>query len=221
FKLADSQLAGEMSPGGAGVLVGTVPEGGTTREVVLVRKAGASFEQTAMVPSGGEEPLLKSGEALFASGRAPLIASLEESGGAAGALLVPVAGGVESQVLHWAAGKWTSEPIAIPAPSAADFRVLAIAASSPSNAWLLAQLASSGPYPEGAVALFRRVEESGHYSWKPVSLSPGSGDGEAHGLTVPLQGGGSAPFTVAGTGEPPSVKAQLLTISREGVWIDG
>jgi hypothetical protein len=224
FKLAASQLAGEMSPGGAGVLVGTVPgEGATTREVVLVRKAGGPFEETAPVPSGSEEPLLKGGEALFASGRAPLIASLEEPGGAAGALLVPVApaGGVESQVLRWAAGKWTSEPIAIPAPSASDFRVLAIAASSPSNAWLLAQLASGGPYPEGAVALFRRVEESGHYSWKPVSLSPGSGDAEAHALAVPLQAGASAPFTVAGTGEPPSVKAQVLSVSGEGVWIDG
>jgi hypothetical protein len=226
FKMESSQLAGEMSPGGAGVLVGTGPGEGATREVVLVRKAGAPFEETASVPSGGEEPLLKSGEALFASGRGPLIASLEEPAGAAGALLVPVvpAGGVESQVLHWAAGKWTREPIAIPVASATDFRVLAIAASSPSNAWLLGQLSAGGSYPAGAVALFRRVEESGHtgqYSWKPVSLSPGSGDGEAHPLTVPLQGAASAPFTVAGTGEPPSVKAQLLTVTREGVWIDG
>jgi hypothetical protein len=51
FKMENSQLAGEMSPGGAGVLVGTVPAEGAAREVVLVRKAGGAFEETASVPS--------------------------------------------------------------------------------------------------------------------------------------------------------------------------
>ena len=224
------QLAGQMTPRGSGVLVGTVPGAGTsTREVVLVRKVGGPFEETTPVPGEGEEPLLKTGEALFAgegpSGpvRAPLIAPLDEAGGAAGALVVPVASaaGVESQVLHWGAGKWTSEPIAIPAASAGEFRVLGIGASSPGNAWLLGQLASGSSYPAGAVALFRRVEESGHWSWKPVKLSAGSGDGELHPLTVPLESGEPAPFTVAGVGQPPTVRAQLLTVTSEGVWIDG
>ena len=98
--------------------------------------------------------------------------------------MVPVdlGAGVERQVLHWDGSKWTREAIAIPAKSEEDFRVLAIGASSPANAWLLGQLSSSSSYPAGAVALFRRQEESGHWSWKPVALSAGSGDGEAHPL---------------------------------------
>jgi hypothetical protein len=234
FTLAAGQLAGQMTPAGAGVLVGTQAVGGSPpREVVLVRDPGGDFAATATVPKAGEalapgeEPLLGAGEELFASPtRAPLIAPLDEAGAKAGALVVPVAGaaGVEKQVLHWDGHAWTSEPIAVPAASAGDFRVLAIGASSPKNAWLLGQLASNSSYPSGAVALFRRVaggEEAGGWSWQPVALSAGSGDGEAHPLHVPLQGGEAAPFTVAGTGSPPRVNAQLLTVTGEGVWIDG
>jgi len=232
FKLASSQLAGTMTRDGAGVLLGTVPgEGPSRREVVLARKVGAGFEETAPVPATGETALLKEGEELFDAaesggfglGRAPLAAALDEAGGAAGALLVPVrAAGVEKQVLHWDGSKWTSEKIAIPEASAGEFRVLAIGASSPGNAWLLGQLASGASYPNGAVALFRRIEEGGGtFSWKPVQVGSGAGDGEAHPLTVPLQGGSSAPFTVAGTGGPPTVRAQLLTVTGEGVWVDG
>ncbi len=224
-----SPLAGEMTPKGTGVLLGS---GG--RGVVLVRKPGEAFEEAAPVPvegealAGGEVPLLKKeGEALYESGRAPLIAALEEQKGEAGALVVPVDTGqkvgVEDQVLHWDGHKWTGEPIDVPENSKEAFRVLAISASAPANAWLLAQLSSNPAYPAGAVALFRRTEEAGHWSWKPVALEAGSGDEEAHPLAVPVQGGATAtePFTVAGTGEPPTVKSQLLTVTSGGVWIDG
>jgi hypothetical protein len=177
---------------------------------------------------GGKQPeasaaRLKVGEELWSTGRAPLVAALEESDGEAGALVAPVIGaeaGVEKQVLHWDAHEWASEPIDVPERSASEFRVLAIAASSPTNAWLLAQPAKSA-YPGGAVALFRRIEEAGKWSWEPVNLSGGSGDGEVHPLLVPVQEGEPEPLTVPGTGEPPTVKAQLLTVTSEGVWIDG
>src|SRR6202040_2135212 len=102
----------------------------------------------------GEPPLLEKGEELFGTSRAPLLSALDAGGGKAGLLLVPAASGeVEHRWLHWDGTRWTSEPIAIPAPSAHSFRVLGIDASSPQNAWLLGQLAA-GPYPKGAVALF-------------------------------------------------------------------
>ncbi len=226
----EGPLAGEMTPRGTGVLLGEGKPG-----VVLVRSPGGAFEATAPVPVEGEtlaqgvEPLLKSGEALAGS-RAPLIAPLEEADGQAGALVVPVSeaqeASVEGQVLHWDGHTWTREPIAVPELSAQDFRVLALGASSPTNAWLLAQLASThlgkSAYPAGSVALFRRVEASPQqWVWKPVALSAGPGDEEAHPLTVPVQGGEAKPFTVPGTGEPPTVRSQLLTVSSEGVWIDG
>jgi hypothetical protein len=234
FALAsDNLLAARMTPAGAGAMVGTIGK----REVVLVRDPGGSFAASAAVPAEGEAgegeeggekptPLLTGGEELFeAKGqRGPLLAALDEPGGHAGALVVPEASGgseVEHQVLHWDGTAWTSEPIEIPAPSAGSFRVLAIGASSPEGAWLLGQLAQGAGYPAGAVALFRRVEAGGSWEWKPVALEAGGGDGEAHPLYVPLAGGEQAPFGVPGAGQPPGVQGQVLTVTGEGVWIDG
>ncbi len=261
FAPIEAPLAGQLTSHGFGALLGAGKPG-----VVLVRKPGGSFEETAPVtsaaepaakahapsrsespssgesPGGGEttpegtttpkseaaaepaaEPLLGSEEVLSSPSREPLIAALEEADGGAGALVVPVSNAekaLERQVLHWDGHEWTSEPIDVPTNSEENFRVLAIAASSPKNAWLLAQLARSG-YPAGSVALFRRVEEAGKWSWKPAALGGAAPDGEAHPLTVPVQSGEPRSFTVFGTGFPPVVKAQLLTVSPQGVWIDG
>lgn len=220
-----SPLAGQLTADGAGMMVGTVPaEGNAVSPVVLVRNPGNPanpFQETATVPAedlGAEESLL-------GAKRAPLIAPLEESSGHAGALIVPVdehGAGVEDAVLHWDGSAWTREPIEVPALSKTDFRVLALGASSPANAWLLAQLSSN--YPAGAVALFRRHSGEGGEapSWRPVWLGSGAVPKEADPLTIPVAGGGEAkPFTVSGTGEPPSVQNQILTVTGEGVWIDG
>ncbi|HTQ68967.1 MAG TPA: hypothetical protein VMI13_09790 [Solirubrobacteraceae bacterium] len=231
FALApDGLLAARMTPSGAGAMLGTIAK----REVVLVRDPGGSFVATAAVPAegeggeGGEGPaaLLAPGEELFESkgSRGPLLAALDEPGGVAGALVAPERAGsgeVEHQVLHWDGTGWTSEPIEIPAASGASFRILAIGASSPQNAWLLGQLAPGAGYPAGAVALFRRIDAGGSWEWRPAALEAGGGDAEAHPLYVPLAGGGQAPFGVPGTGQPPGVEGQVLTVTAEGVWIDG
>lgn len=218
---ATSPLAGQMTPAGAGVLIGTAPNAGHgAQQVLLLRNPGGAFTETPPVPNGqgGGETLLEPGEILFGAHRAPLIAPLMEAGSSphAGALVVPVreSAGVEDGVLHFDGQKWTREPIEIPAASAGDFRVLAIGASSPENAWLLGQLSSKG-YPAGAVALFRRqLGGAGGPSWQPVALRSGGTPGE------PLSVAG-ATFTVPGTGEPPSVLSQVLTVTSEGVWVDG
>lgn len=230
FKRDSSPLAGQMTPTGAGVLVGTVPgsKGSVREPVVLVRDPAGAFQEPA------EAPPLQEGEALFSSSRAPLLAPLDEGEGKAGALIVPVEEapqGIEHAVLHWDGRHWTREAIEVPAASSTSFRVLAIGASSPSNAWLLAQLAP-GAYPAGAVALFRRMptEPKGSaWSWQPAALLPGAPDKEAHALTVPAHenepGGGthstSKPFTAVGAGQPPTIAAQALTVTAEGIWIDG
>jgi hypothetical protein len=220
--LAASPLTGQMTPNGSGALVGTVPAGtapgepGTPRQVVLIRNPGGPFAETPLPEEG--EAALQPGESLFGAARAPLLAPLEESPARAGLLLVPVVGsGVEQSVLHWDGNAWSREPIEVPAASKTDFRVLGIGASSESNAWLLAQL-SSEAYPPGSVALFRRNPggEGKAASWHPVSLVAGAGDGEAHPLVLDGQ-----PFTVPGTGEPPTVQTQVLTVTSQGVWVDG
>ena len=221
-----SPLAGRVTPDGSGVLIGKVGEGPSEVQMLLVRDPGGSFKGTAALPEVGEAAL-NAGESLFSASRAPLIAALEESPTKAGALVVPVKGtGAERSVLRWDGKEWTREAIKVPAASVGDFRVLALAASSPTNAWLLAQLSSSGGYPVGAVALFRRIPGEGGTpaTWVPVALKAGGEDTEAHPIRVPLHGKEEsewAPFTVAGTGEPPTAQAQILTVTGEGVWIDG
>ncbi len=222
FKLAHpgpnsaSPLAGQMTADGSGVLLGTVPDSGTaaTREVVLVRNPGGSFKETAPVPSEGEAPLLAPGESLFASGgRAPLLAPLDESDGHAGALIVPVSKAeVEGAVLHWDGSKWASEPIAVPVSSSGEFRVVGIGASSPANAFLLGELTG------GEFALFRRVLGGAEGPrWLPVAPAPEFKAGEA----ISVDPKGSTPgeqFAVPGA---PNVLTQILTVTGQGVWIDG
>ena len=228
LKPDSSPLTGDITPGGAGVLLATVtPEsGGAGREVVLVRNPGGDFQETPPVPETGEAALLKPGENLFSPSRAPLLAALEEAGGRAGALVVPInrngSAVEENGVLHWDGSRWTREQIEVPLTSAEhkEFRVLAIGASSPGNAWLLGQLFQGGANP-GAVALFRRrLDPSGTPTWQPVAPAQGALPGEP--LKAPVLGEAKeVSFTVPGIGDPPTAAAQILTVTEEGVWIDG
>jgi hypothetical protein len=222
FKPDNSPLAGEMTPTGAGALLGSTPvevEGEESRrQVLLVRNGGGSFQEVPAPPSEGEAAVLKPGESLFSEARAPLLVALDEGGGRAGALVVPVNRGksevLEDGVLHWDGSAWTREPIELPKSSEErkEFRVLAIGASSAGNAWLLAQLPQQAD--PGQVALFRRHPGSGSATWKPVAPAPGAAPGAA--LTAIGE-----PFTVTGVGEPPTTLAQVLTVTADGLWIDG
>src|SRR4029077_8901394 len=70
------------------------------------------------------------------------------------------------------------------------------------------------PEPAG-VGLFRRHRNpSGRPRWKPVAPAPEAKPGAR--WTAEGQ-----PFSVAGIGEPPTAAAQILTVTDEGVWIDG
>jgi hypothetical protein len=209
-----SPLAAEMTPDGSGAALGTVPAGktkGELHQVLLVRNPGGSFQETAPVPEEGEEPPLQSGESLFGADRPPLVAALDEAAGQAGALVVPVdeSGGVDDGVLHWDGHAWTREPIEVPQASSEQFEVLAIGASSPDDAWLIARLSSQ--YPTGSVALFRRhLGAPGETpTWRPVAPKPGGEPGE------PLSVEGQR-FTI-----PSGDQAEVLTVTGDGVWIDG
>lgn len=242
-----SPLAGQMTPRGGGVLAGTVAATASEpeRQVVLVREPGGAFRETAPPPAG----MLKTGERLLSLSQTPMIAALEEADGRTGALVVPVGSSVDSGVLHWNGADWTRESIDIPEASEEQLEVLAIGASSPHDAWFLARLSSQ--YPAGSVALFRRSLSPGSGSgsgsgggsgsgsgggsgsgsggsgsgsggsgsgeapvWRPVTVKPGGEAGEP--LAVPVEGHKTEPFTV-----PSSDLSQILTVTGEGVWIDG
>ncbi len=203
FQPDETPLMGDTTAGGDGVLIGTVHLEGRRHKLLLVRNPGGAFVE-APISTTGEGALIGPQEELYAEGRSPLIAPLEENGHA-GALLVPVSKAPEAdenRVLHWNGESWKQEPIEVPAATAEEgggFRVLAIADSSPSNAWLLAQLSGT----TRNLALYRRDE--GH--WIEVTPAPLSDEGE--------------PFTVAGAGGIPHSTAQILTVTSQGVWVDG
>lgn len=215
-----SPLAGAMTENGSGVLAGEVPAAKPsetkTTSVLLVRDPGGAFQETAPLPTTGEAALQK-GERLFGVNRAPMIAALEEAGGRAGGLVAPVtegSEGAEDRVLHWNGEAWSSESIEIPAESKGEFDVLAIGASSPENAWLLARL-SSKHYPAGSVVLFRRHVGTGGEptTWQLVAPTA---SGEPVPLEVPTQNKEEAQFIV-----PSAYQSQILTVTEAGVWLDG
>ncbi|HUA11769.1 MAG TPA: hypothetical protein VMA83_07165 [Solirubrobacteraceae bacterium] len=207
-------LAGSIASGGAGALLGFVSDKSAPNgqlRMVLVRDPGGSFRETAPVP---EALLNTTTESLYSEYRAPMVAALEEGGGRAGALVAPVrigASGPESGILHWNGSSWTREPIKLP-PEAEmpGFRVLSLGAASPTDAWMLAQLSARS----GKIALFRRVVSGSEVEWRPVLFA-----GRA-ALQIPTRGG-EEPFGESGAGSPPSNADDLLTVTAEGVWIDG
>jgi hypothetical protein len=197
-----SPLAAEMTPNGAGAMLGTIGSGSSSRQVVLVRNPGGPFQEV-VVPEGGEG--LLAGETLFGTTSPPLVAALEEGGGA-GAFVVPSgAGGIDGAVLHWNGTDWTRESIEVPAAGSEQFEVLAISASSPGNAWLLGRMSG----PAGTLALFRRHAAAGTATWQAVSVKAGGEPGEK--------------LEVVGETleEPGQDQAQLLTATSGGLWIDG
>ena len=202
FKLAaDGLRSAVITQHGAGALLGTVAK----REVLLTRSPGGAFLETAPVPSEAEEssgqPLLGKEEALFAGGRAPLLAALDEPG----RRRRRVAGArVERQRRSRAPGAPLGRnPLEqranrTPGGDRRSFRVLAISRRARRRTHGCSASSRTGGYPEGAVALFRRIEEAGTWRWKPVALQAAGGDGEAHPLYVPLTQGEQAPFEVHG-----------------------
>jgi Photosynthesis system II assembly factor YCF48 len=197
-----SPLAGQVAPGGGGILVGTVPDGTSTAQVTLVRDPGGSFQERPI-----EASLLGAGT-LFIAGRAPLVAPLDEEDGSAGAFVVPFdKGGTQEAVLHWNGKAWAKEEIEVPGTpeerAESHFHVLGIGASSPTNAWLLVQPSIEAE----TLALYRRVGEV----WKPVAPEEGASAG------APLKLAGE-PLYVAGN--PQKLENQLLTVTSAGVWVD-
>ncbi len=199
FQPYQTALMGDMTATGDGVLVGRVGR----EKMLLVRSPGGAFTQLP-ISTEGPNALLGMSEEVYLEGRSPLIAPLDEDGHA-GALLVPInkdPDANESRVLHWDGEAWDEEPIEVPTSEGeptAGFRVLAIADSSPSNAWLLAQLSGTGR----ELALFHRDKGQ----WREVTPAPLTDEGR--------------PFSVPGAGGVPHTTGQFLTVTSQGVWVDG
>jgi hypothetical protein len=225
FGAAAGPLAGRATPAGGVAIVGHDSAGA---EQVLVRDPGRSVAEEAPAlseaPSGkqaGAGALLKAGEKLAAPvGEGVLMAPVEVPGSDTGVFLVPfesAQGATQEDVLFYDGTGWTREPICVgvgavscSAPGA-GFKVLAIDASSPQNAWLLAK-GSSGS--EGVVLFHRNPGASGGLRWEQSSLGSAGSLGARFAQAAP-------PVSEASVHVAALAHGQLLTVTAQGLWIDG
>ncbi len=220
----------ETTAAGGIVLAGSGPaiEGETpaSAQRIVVRAPGGAFAVAPAPEASGSTAVLAEGEALFPTATstarpttAPLFAALDEGGGRTGALIAPVwsekavpAGELGAPaILHFDGAAWTREPICAELEASgcvaadAGLRPLALAASAPGQAFLLASGASGG------LELFQRVRINGVTpalttpAWVPVSFAAG------------LLASGGAP---AGESVSAAAGGPLLTVTNQGAWVD-
>lgn len=179
--------------------------------------------------------LLKPGETLFASsGEGVLMAPVDQSDSRTAVFLVPFEQGanVQSSVLFYdgSARRWTREPICAGLPTEPEpgvtctkptsgFKVLAIDASSTENAWLLAQTGISGE----AFALFSRTIVEGQARWvqRPLEAPGQLGALGAFFAQTKHSVSDQTTHESIGVTVSPSSNGQPLTVTGEGIWIDG
>ncbi|HEY2570086.1 MAG TPA: hypothetical protein VGI27_01370, partial [Solirubrobacteraceae bacterium] len=221
FAPAAGAQAGRTTPAGGVVIVG---QDSAKTGQVLVRDPGGAFREATTLTSetapARPGALLKAGETISAaSGEGVLTTAFDQSSGRTGVFLVPFESAskqIQESVLYYDGTKWAKEPIcegvnasSCKAP-AEGFKVLAIDASSPQNAWLLAKTGSGSD----GVVLFSRSTSGSKPQWEQRSLG-GAG-------TLGGQFAQAAPsFTAASVRVAALTNGQPLTVTGQGVWVDG
>ena len=220
--VADAQgnalsFSGVPSVTQAGGLVLGVHSSTAAQQTIVTRDPGGAFVQ-AEPPGSNESPgsKLEAGETLYppagSGGTGALTLAALDDGPHTGALIAPNeplgGGSFALGVLHYDGSAWTREPICATysggatcasAATIGSLKVLAIAAASPGNAWLLA---SAGAQPQ----LFQRVlPPSGTPLWVP-----------RHPASWVF--GSAAP--PAGIGASARTNGQMLTFAGPNLWVD-
>ena len=194
---------------GGGVLVGrdsSRPAG--EQAVVLVRDPSASsrFAPLPAPPPGVVDA--GAGEAIARDqGAGPIALAAYDTPDRTGLFLPVVGGAVERAIAHWDGTAWSREPIDVPAGSSASFRVVALGATAAGNAYLLAE---TDPALGDGIVLLARGDGPGGPSWEPRPLG------------APLFAAASTPASgVQSLGPLDGEAQQPLTVTANGVWIDG
>jgi hypothetical protein len=216
-------VAGDTTPSGGVTLEGQATVGGSATQTLIVRDPGGALREAPIPaleddadPPSAANAVLEPGESLYGADRNPLATAIDEPSGKTGALIVPMLtsqSGEQDGVLHFDGSRWSREPICLQ-PAQADpceapragFKVVAIAASSSRNAWLLVH---SGNALDGIV-LFERDMSRSSPVWRRQSL-----DGSPFGQSAPAIPGSRLSVRIAArsVGEP-------LTVTDRGVWAD-
>jgi hypothetical protein len=207
------RASARITPAGGGLLLGedaSRPSG--EQVVVLARDPGGRFhllpEPSAEVMSeasgeaGGQE-----GAALaLQNGSGAVADAAVESGGKTEAYFGALGLKQDAAIIRWNGEAWSYEPVRLPAGYEGSFTIVSLAGTGPQNMWMLAQ---ASPESGLGVMLFRRVEEAGEASWQLVTLGAPLFEASvtsAEGISK-----------VSALGSP----AQSLTVTGQGVWIDG
>jgi hypothetical protein len=203
-----NRRSARITPKAGGVLVGRDPlQSGDARVTVLARDPGGRFRA---LPLPGEDVLSAEEDGLATDGGTGRVAIAAVDGARVTELFAGVLGpAVEDGVAHWDGASWTREPVEVPPSSQAGFRILAIDATSPENAWMLARTDSS--LAEGVVLLQRQADPTSPvgFRWRkrdlqsPVFSQEADTDAGTSGLAVFEN------------------DAQPLTVTPGGAWIDG
>jgi hypothetical protein len=202
-----------VTPHGGGLLAGedsARPSG--KQVVVLVRDPGGRFrtlpEPTAgVLPEAGEGGDPSAGTLAEGNGTGAVADAAVENAGHTEAFFGALGRDRDTTVVRWNGTQWSREPVELPGGYNGSFTIVALAGTMPQNMWLLGRASQeSGLGP----MLFKRVVNgSGEGRWEHVEL-------------------GSATFAQAATPAqdvssvaPLSSPGQPLTVSDQGVWIDG
>jgi hypothetical protein len=213
-----NRLSARITPHGGGLLVGqdpTRPSGKQT--VVLARDPGGRFHMLPEAPTG---VILAAGEGAEAGESEAKAETLAEKEGAGAVADAAVEGKAHTEayfgtlgrtrdlgVARWDGEHWSREAVSLPAGYTGSFTILAIGGSSPQNLWLLGEPSQSSGL---GILLFKRSEvKADEYRWEEASL------GSALFSAAETPGRGVSKLT------PLAGAAQPLTVSEQGVWIDG
>ena len=222
LEFASGTLAGRTTPAGG---VAVAAQVGFNAQTLIVRDPGGNLHET---PEPGE--LLHSGEeSLFSEeegSNGVLLVPVEEPGGETGVFDVPAveSGTRQEAVLDFDGTEWSREPICVgfepgpecTTPSGTGFRVLAIDASGPEDAWLLAKKGGEG------LELFEREAgggPGGEAVWRQRRLGPPGSLGSLFAQAAPEfpQPSPEPPLAV---GVAARTAGQPLTVTPDGAWVD-
>jgi photosystem II stability/assembly factor-like uncharacterized protein len=204
--------AGRTTPAG-GVVTVAAPDGESEPQDLIIRDPGGPFRALPAPP----EPTMPKGGQLFKPGTPPLVklAAVEEPTGVTGAFVVPYSTEPVSAVLHYDGTEWKSEPICLLALAECGkktgigfgFSVLALETAGPGQEWMLARQPGTAKKARGIILLKR---EEG--MWVNQELEGPLG--AIYSKEKPVVSG-IAQISILGR-----EKAQPLTVTSEGVWID-
>jgi hypothetical protein len=207
------RLSARITPHGGGLLAGQDSTRPSGRQVaVLARDPGGRFHvlpepPAGVLPEAGEGGDPHAGTLVEGEGSGAVVDAAIESSGHTEAYFGALGRAQDTTVIRWSGTQFSREPVELPSTYKGSFAIVALAGSSPQNLYLLGKASSESGL---GMMLFKRVEpEAGKFEWKPVEL----------GAALFAQAA-TPSESVSGVAPLPS-PAQGLTVSDQGVWIDG